>query len=140
MLFVAIGRRLGYPMHLAMSNGHVYCQWVDPDGKHVNLEGSCPGGGETYPDEHYLTFPNRIAPVQLATGRFVRPLKPAEEFSFFLETRGHCFADNGNFAMARLSYEIAEQVAPAWSLARFHLSQLMMRGRNVANENWPQET
>src|SRR5947208_9588602 len=57
VLFVAIGRRLGYPMHLALAWQHVLCQWLNPDGSHLNLEGSGAGGGGAHPDEHYHHWP-----------------------------------------------------------------------------------
>jgi hypothetical protein len=38
VLCVAIGRRLDYPMHLAVATGHVLCQWVNDDGSHLNFE------------------------------------------------------------------------------------------------------
>lgn len=34
VLCVAIGRRLGYPMHLAVATSHVLCQWLNDDGSH----------------------------------------------------------------------------------------------------------
>ena len=45
VLCVAVGRRLGYPMHVAVAHGHVLCQWINDDGTHANLECSGYGGG-----------------------------------------------------------------------------------------------
>jgi hypothetical protein len=104
VLFVAIGRRLGYPMYLAIANGHVFCQWVNEDGTRINLEGSGPGGGEVLPDNHYHAWPRTLAPEQLASGRYLRPLSRAEEFGHFLATRGHCLVDNRRVAEARQAY------------------------------------
>jgi hypothetical protein len=107
VLFVAIGRRLGYPMHLAVSHGHVFCQWVNSDGTRINLEGSGPGGGGVFPDEHYLKWPHPITPEQLASGHCLRPLSRVEEFGLFLATRGHCLRDNNRIAEARQAYSDA---------------------------------
>jgi hypothetical protein len=126
VLFVAIGRRLGWPMHLAIAKRHVVCQWVNPDGTHLNLEGSCPGGGDTYPDDYYHTWPYALTPQDLASGRFLRPLTGAESLALFLETRGHCLVDNRRFAEAREAYEAAHRFAPQWSDYQGHLYSLRL--------------
>lgn len=134
VLFVAIGRRLGYPMHLAVANGHVFCQWVDDQGR-INLEGSCRGGGDARPDEHFLKWPYPLTPAMLASGRYLRPLTPNEELALFLETRGHCLNDNNRFTEARVAYEQALQVAPTWSMAEHHLYQMAMREAAVQSHS-----
>jgi len=54
VLVVAIGRRLGYPMHLAIARGHVLCQWLNDNGTHVNFEVSGNDGDcSSHKDEHY---------------------------------------------------------------------------------------
>ena len=147
VLFVAISRRLGYPMHLAVAKGHVMCQWLDDRGR-INLEGSCPGGGEALPDEHYHTWPRPLTAQDLATGRYLRPLKPNEELALFLETRGHCLVDNGHFEEARQAYDQARDAAPDWSQYEGHTSSLALherlaeRGRgnvrDAESSRWPQ--
>lgn len=122
VLYLAIGRRLGYPMYLAIAKGHVFCQWVEKDGSRVNLEGSNAGGAELCPDEHYRVWPNAMTKDDLASGRFLRPLNRAEEFGLFLETRGHVLTDNGRFDEARQAYEDAHRVSGGWSQRDVHLS------------------
>ncbi|HWE95541.1 MAG TPA: transglutaminase family protein [Tepidisphaeraceae bacterium] len=124
VLYVAIGRRLGYPMHLAVAKGHVLCQWVEVDGSHVNLEGSNAGGGELYPDEHYHHWPRPLTKEDLASGRCLRPLTRAEELGLFLETRGHVLTDNGRFEEAQKAYRDAHRVSGGWSPRDVHLSSL----------------
>jgi len=123
VIFVAIGRRLGWPMHLAVAKRHVLCQWVH-DGSRRNLEGSCPGGGDTYPDEHYYRWPAPLTRDELASGRYLRPLNAAESLALFLETRGHCLVDNGRFDEAHEAYAAAYRLAPNWSQYDGHLSSL----------------
>ena len=145
VLFVAIGRRLGWPLYLAVCKGHVFCQWVDSDGSHRNLEGSCPGGGESHPDEHYRHWPRRLTRAELDSKKYVRPLSASESLALFLETRGHCLADNGRFDEARDAYEQARRYAPEWSDYKGHISAMElqttivaqrsgMRGRRVFSE------
>jgi hypothetical protein len=126
VLFVAIGRRLGWPMHLAVAKRHVYCQWVHADGTRRNLEGSCPGGGETYPNEHYDRWPAPLTRDELASDRYLRPLTAAESLALFLETRGHCLVDNRRFEEAREAYAQAFKVAPHWSQYEGHVYSLQL--------------
>lgn len=138
-LYVAIGRRLGYPMGLAIAKGHVLCQWVEKDGSHVNLEGSTVGGAEMYPDEYYQSWPHAMTKQDLASGRYLRPLTRGEEFGFSLETRGHVLTDNRRFDEAKQAYEDAYRVSGGWSQREVHLSwmahvqhQLAGRGKAVS--------
>jgi hypothetical protein len=124
VLYVAIGRRLGYPMYLAVAKGHVLCQWLELDGSHVNLEGSNAGGGELHPDKHYHHWPCPLTRDDLMSGRCLRPLTPAEELGLFLETRGHVLTDNGRFDEAHAAYRDAHRVSSGWSQRDVHLSWL----------------
>jgi hypothetical protein len=129
VLFVAIGRRLGWPMHLAIAKGHVLCQWVASDGSRINLEGSNAGGGEMLPDEHYHRWPRPLTKDELAGGKYLRPLAPVEEVALFLETRGHCLMDNGRYEEARQAYAHAHRFAPGWSNYEQHLFSLTIHER-----------
>jgi len=123
-LYVSVGRRLGWPMFLTIAKRHVMCQWVDEDGTHRNLEGSCPGGGNTFSDEYYQTWPHTLTSDELASGRFLRPLNNAESLALFLETRGHCLVDNHRFAHARDAYAHARRFAPQWADYDNHICSL----------------
>ena len=131
VLYFAIGRRLGYPMHLAIGKNHVLCQWVNDDGSRINLEGSNAGGGEMPPDEHYHHWPYPMTRDELASGRYLRPLTRSEEFALFLETRGHCLADNGRFDQARTAYQQAHRVSNGWSPLEGNLDWLAMLERQA---------
>jgi hypothetical protein len=114
-------------MYLAIAKRHVFCQWLRDDGSHLNLEGSCPGGGDTFPDSHYETSPAQLTRDELRSGRFLRPLTRHEEFALFLETRAHCLADNGRYDEARGAYHQAYQAAPNWSLLGNHLHAVSLQ-------------
>jgi hypothetical protein len=112
VLYVALGRRLGYPMHLAIAKGHVFAKWISADsGEHFNID-AVGHGLNTPPDEYYLTWPRPLTSRDLATGEFLRPLGPQEELSLFLCTRGHCLADNGRLDEALAVYEAANRLWP----------------------------
>lgn len=137
VLCVAIGRRLGYPMHLAVARGHVLCQWADERGN-LNLEISCGQGGDTAPDEHYHEW-RRMTQVDINSGRYLRPLTRADELALFLETRGHCLVDNRRFEEARQAYAQAFRAAPQWSEFENHVYSLELHeAMAVSSKRQPQ--
>jgi len=105
VLYVAIGRRLGYPLKLVHAKAHVLARWDDPDGKHwreparFNIEAS--GRGVSfYADEYYQNWPRKIEAWELAEGCYLRSLSPREELAGFLAMRGHCLQETKRFAEA----------------------------------------
>ena len=128
VLFVAIGRRLGYPMHLALAKRHFICQWVNADGGRQNLEGSGPGGGHSHPDAFYHHQPYPMTAADLASGRYLRPLPRREELAAALEVRGHCLTDNYRCTEARTAYRQAHRVAPAFVRLDRHLKKVDEHG------------
>jgi hypothetical protein len=127
VLFVAIGRRLGWPLYLALAKQHVFCQWVNPDDTRANFEGTCLGGAEMYPDERFHRKPCPLTTVELASGNFLRPLTRSEELALFLETRGHCLVDNRRFTEARQAYAHARRFAPMSPEYDGHIRSLELR-------------
>jgi hypothetical protein len=128
VLCVAIGRRLGYPMHLAVARGHVLCQWVDDDGSHINFEVSGNDGDcSAFDDAHYHHWPRPMTATDLGSGHYLRPLTRPEELALFLETRGNCLVDNRRFAEARRAYAQAFRVASHWSEFDNHILSLEQR-------------
>lgn len=123
-LFVAIGRRLKYPMHLALAKRHFLCQWIDSNGSRHNLEGSGNGGGDSPPDEFYRHVEHPLTAADMATGRYLRPMTVAETLAAFLEVRGHCLADNRYLDESKLAYAQAHKVAPHWVPLYRHLRNL----------------
>jgi hypothetical protein len=52
-LYIAIGRRLGYPVNLAATEEHLYVRYEEPDGNHINIEATAISHFKTPPDEYY---------------------------------------------------------------------------------------
>src|SRR6266849_4288950 len=56
VVYVAVGRQLGYPLKLVHTKRHVFARWDEPGKEHFNIE--CTSRGVNwYPDEHYLEWP-----------------------------------------------------------------------------------
>ena len=114
VLLVALGRRLGYPLYLKLTGGHMFCCW--DDGKErFNLETNG-DAVDTPSDEHYLKEPcygmtARSAQERTAERLMVK-LTNAEALSVFLETAGYCAEANGNLPRALFFYRTAMKYRP----------------------------
>ena len=117
VLYVAVGRRLGYPLKLVEAPGHVFCRWDDPAGRSFNVpevfnvEGT--GYGISFhPDEHYRNGRRKWRPIDEASGWYLKSLSPAEELAAFLGTRGSCLGDNGRIEEALQAFAWAIKLVP----------------------------
>jgi hypothetical protein len=100
VICAAVGRRLGYPLKLVQTRGHLFARWDDPDGKcfgfpeTFNVEGAGEGIA-SYDDEHYKTWPESWTEIDEAEGWYLKSMTPLEELASFLATRGDCLTDSG---------------------------------------------
>jgi hypothetical protein len=117
VIYVAVGRRLGYPLKLVQTRGHLFARWDDPNGKcfgfpeTFNVEGAGEGIA-SYDDEHYKTWPERWTEIDEAEGWYLKSMSPLEELASFLATRGDCLTDNGRLGEALQAYAWASAIAP----------------------------
>jgi len=109
-MYVAIGRRLGYPMKLVLAKTHIFARWDDGH-EQFNIEGTGPRFND-YPDSHYRNWPYPISEAELKEGWYLKPLTPAEEMAVFLLNRGCCLMDNERYEEARVAYVRSYQLAP----------------------------
>jgi regulator of sirC expression with transglutaminase-like and TPR domain len=112
VLYVAVGRRLGYPLKLVTAKAHLFARWESPDGKErLNLEATGQGLN-CFPDEYYHRWPVPMAPQEIASGQYLKSLTPAEELAVFLSARGHCLEAAGRLAEAQVAHAHAHALAP----------------------------
>ena len=110
-LYVAVGRRLGYPLWIVQAKEHLFARWEQPGGDRFNIE--CTSRGFlSHEDREYHDQPRPLNDEELASGQFLRNLTPREELSLFLRERGHCLLDNLRFFEAADAYYLADQLAP----------------------------
>lgn len=110
VLYVAVGRRLGYPLKLVEAKRHLFARWDDPKtGERFNIEGTGKGLN-IYPDEYYLRWPHPITDIELATGRYLRSLTPRAELAGFLSSRAACLEANGRVMEADQVYRWAREL------------------------------
>lgn len=117
VLYVAVGRRLGYPLKLVTTNGHIFVRWDGEDHpnpawrERFNIEGAGEGFA-SFEDDYYTTWPFPVTKHEIRVNRYLVSLTPQEEFAAFLTARGHVGEDNGQFAFAARSYENAYRYDP----------------------------
>ncbi len=104
-LYMAVGRRLGYPLKLVETKAHVFIRWEDAR-ERFNIEASGRGVG-WYDDEHFKNRPMLVTDEEIAACGFLRSLTPQEELAMFLSIRGHCLMAMGKAAEAVAAHEQA---------------------------------
>ncbi len=108
VVYIAIGRQLGFPLKLVSAKAHLFVRWQTPN-ECFNIEGSS-RGFSIHSDEYYLTWPLKIFPSE-RTG-YLYSKSPREELAVFLAMRGHCLHDNLRFDEAAQAYSAAHGLAP----------------------------
>jgi hypothetical protein len=126
VVYVAVGRRLGYPVKLVEGREHLFFRWDDPKGTLIrwpklgecwiapdrfNIEGTGEGIGY-YPDSHYIQWPRLWTEADFSHCRYLRSLSAKEELAVFLVQRGECFWDLQRPDEAFKAYYFARKLAP----------------------------
>lgn len=110
VLYVAVARRLGYPVKLVTTREHVFARWEDNQDR-FNIEAT--GNGlNTYPDEYYATWPNTLTQEELASGAYLQSLTPAQELGVFMAARGYVLQDTGKEREAIVAFAYAHMLDP----------------------------
>lgn len=113
-LIVALGRRLGYPLYLKATNGHLLCYWNDgKESFNLDTNGN---SVDTPTDDYYFQTPSHrlsgLSKMDLERERLMRPLNAKDCLSFFLETVGYCHEANGQIFKALHFYNLALKYRP----------------------------
>lgn len=114
VLYTAIARRLGYPVHLVTTKAHVFARWDDgkgSGGERFNIEGSGQGMG-SYDDEHYKTWPMPTTEQERIDCGYLKNLEPDEELAIFVANKGHIEQDTGRGSAALSTYQQAIALDP----------------------------
>ncbi len=132
VVYVAVGRRMGYPLKLVESRGHLFFRWDDPEGKRFgiperfNVEGA--GHGiHSFADDYYRTWPEPWTAAEQAAGCYLKSLSPKEELAAFLCTRGECLNDNGRIHEAIQAYQWVCGLVPNDARYRWRLVSLIRK-------------
>ena len=110
VLYVAVGRRLGYPLKLVTAKNHLFVRWQS-EHERLNIEATTEGL-TTFEDDYYRRWPFPMTPEEEQTERHLISLSPAEELSVFLSLRTQCLLAAGRWDEALSSQEQVCRLAP----------------------------
>ena len=110
VLQVAMGRRLGYPLKLVTTKGHLFVRWEDAS-ERFNIE-AAGRGVNRFPDDYYRHWPFEVSAAEEAAEGYLKSLSPGGELAVFLSIRGMCLKDAGHTEAAATVFSAAAKLAP----------------------------
>ncbi|HOC58153.1 MAG TPA: hypothetical protein PKI20_21220 [Verrucomicrobiota bacterium] len=123
VLYVAIGRRLGYPLKLVTTKAHLFLRWDSPN-ERFDMEATGRGMNR-YDDEHFKQWPFPVTEDEIKADGYLKSLTPAEELAVFLSLRGHCLREAGRAQEAASAYRAAAELAPRSRAYRLLLAETL---------------
>jgi hypothetical protein len=133
VLYVAIGRRLGYPLKLVTTKGHLFVRW-DGNGERFNIE-AAGNGVNRFDDDYYRHWPFEIIPEEEKAEGYLQSMTPAQELACFLSVRGMCQKEAGDLKGAAESFAAAAKFAPqceSYGRMQRNLQQAAAQAREIA--------
>ena len=112
ILYIALGRRLHYPLMLVKAKGHLFMRWDSPAEK---FDMDATGKGlDKEDDEFYKKWPFPMSEADIQAEDYLKSLSAREELSIFLSIRGECQTDNRLLVDALASFSLACKLVPTW--------------------------
>lgn len=125
ILYIALGRRLGYPLKLVKAKGHLFIRW-DSSAEKFDMDATSKGL-DKYDDEFYKRWPFPLSEAVIQEEDYLKSLSAKEELSVFLAIRGACQTDNGQLGDALASFSLACKLVPTWKGNQVMLAQARHR-------------
>lgn len=144
VLYIALGRPLGYPLKLVKAKGHLFMRWDTPTEK-FDMDATGKGLNK-YDDDEYKQWPFPLTAADIQAEDYLKSLSPKEELSVFISIRGECQTDNDQLGDALASFSLARRYAPTWkgnqvmfAQARQRLARpvMMVQQQSPVNPNIP---
>jgi hypothetical protein len=110
VLYVAMGRQLGYPLKLVTTRGHLFVRW-EGEGERFNVEATA-WGLSRFDDDYYRRWPFELHPGEEASEGYLKSLTAPEELAVFLSIRGMCLREQGRLSEAVEGFAAAVKLAP----------------------------
>ena len=112
VFYVALGRRLGYPLKLVSTKGHLFVRWDTPSDRFdVDATGK---GMNRYTHERYKQWPFPVTDEEIKANGYFKSMTPAEELSAFLSIRAMCLSEAGKKPETIAAASAACRFAPDW--------------------------
>jgi len=130
VLYVALGRRLGYPLKLVSTKQHLFMRWDSPT-ERFNMDATG-RGVDKYDDDYYRKWPFSITEQEIKEQDYLKSLSSREELSVFLSMRGACLTEAGRLAEATAAFDAAYRRAPNWMGNQVMLAEARERQRRLS--------
>jgi hypothetical protein len=112
VLHVAIGWRLGWPVHLACVGSHFICRYDDGQVVHnIETTRADAGGFVSWTDEEYMER-FRIRPIAVKTGSDLTSLTAGQMLGTFFGLRARHFMDTNRIRLADQNYSLGRSLFP----------------------------
>lgn len=112
VLHVAIGRRLGWPVHLACAGSHFICRYDDGHIVHnIETTRTDAAGFVSWTDEEYMER-FRIRPIAVKTGSDLTALTAGQMLGAFFGLRARHFMDTNHIRQADQNYSLGRWLFP----------------------------
>jgi hypothetical protein len=110
VLYVAVGRRLGYPLRLVSTKNHLFLRWESGTSR-LNMDATG-RGFSSFEDDHYKTWPYTVTEDEIQANAYLRSMTPEEELASFLSMRGHALMALQRYPQAIAAHREALRLAP----------------------------
>jgi len=120
VLFVAVGRRLGYPLRLVSTKCHLFVRWQDSR-EYFNVDATSIGLTR-YDDDHYKTWPFKVSDEEIRLDGYLKSMTSREELACFMSTRGSCL-----MSMRRFDEAVAAEAEAARLVPHIRAYQLILQ-------------
>ena len=135
VLYVAIGRELGYPLKLVTTKGHLFVRW-EGEGERFNVE-TAGQGLNRFSDDYYRHWPFEITKEEELAEGYLQSLTPEGEFAVFLSIRGMCLREQGRWAEAAEAFRDAVKFAPGCRSYKSMLATLEQQAHQTQSASAP---
>ncbi len=132
VLYVALARRLGYPVKLVTTKMHLFMRWESPT-EQFDMDATGKGLNE-YTDEHYKQWPYPITDEEIKAEGYLQSLTAAQELSVFLNIRAGCLYQAGRLQETVAALAAAEKLEPNWRANQVLLAQAEQQLANVSQQ------
>ena len=125
-----MGRRLGYPLKLVTTKGHLFVRWEDSR-ERFNFEAAGQGANR-FTDDYYRHWPFEVTEGEVQAEGYLKSLTPAQELAVFLSIRGMCQQAAAHFAQAAVSFREAARLWPGCRSFQLMQNQMERQARRSA--------
>lgn len=125
VLYVAIARRLGYPVKLVPAKDHLFARWQGRDGSVYNIEGT--GHGIALHTNDYYKYWRKIDDKDIQAGLSLKSLTASQELSIFLLTRAGALRYHNRLHEAVIAASAADHLWPENNASKAYLADIVMK-------------